>query len=268
MAQMCFGYKTISKATGKPNGGMSVRTAACWAPLKVSQPDSVISEVTWVPEHGASAHVKLLLPLMFKDVKVEEIECPRGANSDKLHYAVRFSNLENVYRHNFMFRMFIIRNIDRDISCRKSFEYLIKYGANPLLAAAVAANIEIRQGFGANNTQLCAKGYACCFNMGVTVADVKAFGRDPTQLRNKMDWKFSEGRGFGYKPESEDIAGRVQYQSDAIMKTCTGYTPSRAQFASPTWGGGVQKFMAKLFKDKSFLALSLGTDVNNTKVVR
>lgn len=270
MASMCFGYKTIDKNTGVESG-MGIRNTACWAPLKLSQDNLSITEITWVPEKGHSKHIKLLLPLLFKGVDYEEIH--KTENETKFPngnpYAIRFFNLGEQYRVNFMFRMFIIRNIDRDDSCTRSFEYMVAYGCNPLKAAAVAANIDIKfGGWGRdNNITLGAKGYACCFSRLVTVADVNAFARDPSALRNKADWKFKEGRGFGYQPEMKN--GRIQYDGNAVSNACTGYKPSRPQFASQNWDNNkLNIFLSKLFKDNHFLSDEVAQAMSKVKVVR
>lgn len=251
---MTFGYKSFDKRT-EQEGGMEVRGAACWAPLKIPQEQVVITEITWVPNRGESEHTKLLLPALFPDVKyvTGKKEFPNIKGGEK--FFVTFTGLEDVYRNNFMFRMFIIRNIDRDDNQKRSFEYLHKQkGVNLLEAAAVAANLNTEAGGWGANAQwaLRIKGYASCFGPSVTVADVKAFARDPEALRNKKDWKFGEGRGFGYGgAQDNNTNGRANYYPSAMHSTCTGYKPSRPQFRSITWNpNNVTAFLVKLFGAK------------------
>lgn len=258
MASMCFGYKTTNTATGLEFVKKPVITA-CWAALKWPNPEIVLNEITWVPEQGHSNHIKVLLPLMFPDVKYEEFECTRGGTYSQMHYAVRFTGLENVYRSNFMFRMFVIRNIDRDGSCTKAFEYLLSNGFDPLASAAVAANIDVRVGWN-RDSFLSQKGYASCMNGIITVADVKAFARAPHKVKHKQDLKFGEGGGFGYRyhPGLEGL----RYDGSMTQNTLAHYQPSRAQFASRKWLDGVQPFLAALFKKgKKVPAILLADDL-------
>lgn len=248
MANMYFGYKCKSKDPQTPNKEMAMRSAACWAPLKFYDTNQVVTELTWSPNKGQSDHVKLLLPLLFPDIKYEEVQVKRGTG-EQLHYAVRFTGLENVYRNNFMFRMFCIRNIDRDDGCTKSFDYMIKYGMNPLVALAVAANIGIRFGFN-GSCVLEKKGYARCMGNMVTVADVKAFARKPHKMVTKTDQLFSIGGGYGYKIGPN---GRAAHIGDAAESAIRCYKPTRPQFASKTWGTPTEKFLFALTKDKHFL---------------
>lgn len=251
---MTFGYKATNSATGA-DLSMAVRNAACWAPLKQMSDQFVLQEITWLPNRGKSEHIVELLPLLFPDVKY--IVGTYKFN-EKEEFSITFTGLEDVYRNSFMFRMFVIRNIDRDVCQYRAYEYLRKLPkVNLLEAAVVAANLDQSCNGWGRNTQwfLKAKGYACCFGPAVTVADVKAFARNPAELRNKKDWKFGEGRGFGYggKTDNHPASGRAQYYSGAMMTTCTGYKPSRPQFHSQTWRDGNQlTFCRKLFGAKAF----------------
>lgn len=248
MANMYFGYKCINKTTGRAGKEMAIRSAACWAPLKFFNTDEMVTELTWSPNKGHSDHVKLLLPLLFPDIKYEEVQVRRTAG-EQIHYAVRFTGLENVYRNNFMFRMFCIRNIDRDDGCTKSFDYMVKYGMNPLVALAVAANIGIRFGFN-GSCELEKKGYARCMGNMVTVADVKAFARKPHKMVTSTDQLFSIGGGYGYKIGPN---GRAAHLSDAAESAIRCYKATRPQFASKTWVTPTGAFLFALTKDKHFL---------------
>lgn len=256
MANMYFGFSCFDMGSGEPSIQVDVRSAACWASLKFSNQQNILTEVTWCPNKGHSAHVKLLLPLLFPDIEYEEVKVSRSRGSQVLHYGVRFTGLEKVYRNNFMFRMFAIRNIDRDSSCTKTFDYLLRYGMNPLMALAVAANTELRFGFGAENCTINKKGYAKCMGNSVTVADVRAFARNPHKAVNKTDQLFQVGGGYGYK---YDKNGCASYVNDAAELGIKGYKATNPQFVSKSWGIPTTEFLFALTKDKHFLDPSLGS---------
>ena len=252
---MYFGYKCINKETKESGKERKIQNVACWAPLNHIPNDQCITEVTWAPNRGHSDHVKLLLPLLFPDIKYEEVQVKRSTSSDVLHYGVRFTGLENVHRRNFMFRMFAIRNIDRDASCTKTFDYLVKYGMNPLMALAVAANVEIRYNFDGNST-LHKKGYARCMHPDVTVADVKAFARKPERAANKGDQLFSMGAGYNSFIKTN---GAVIYAINPVETSIQGYKATAPQFTSKDWSIPVEEFLFALTKDKHFLDPNLAS---------
>lgn len=252
MASMNFGYKSYDKATDR-HINRDVSRAACWAALKWSTKSRTLTEVTWAPEHGESRHVKVLLPLLFPDIKYREEKVGT-------RYQVVFPGLENVYRNNFMFRMFVIRNIDRDLNCRMAFEYFLKAGYDPLMSAAVAANIDIRHGWKGEVT-LGQKGYACCFSTYTTVADVRAFARKPQKHHGK-DEKFGTGAGYGYYGEKNSGLS----DPNAVQAAIFHYKPSSPQFASKRWGDGVQGFLANLFKDKKLTSPEVAKEIGQIKV--
>lgn len=264
MASMIFGYTTYNKKE-KETKVVPPRIAACWAALRWGDADCILKEVVWIPERGHSDHIKLLLPRIFPDIAYEEFESTYD-RSDDLHYAVRFPNLDKVYRGNFMFRMFVIRNIDRDVYCTRSFEYFIKNGFDPLKSAAVAANLDIRKWWN-GKMSINQKDYASCFSTNVTVADVNAFARAPHKVKHKYDSKFSKGRGYYYEYHKTGMKHSIVFIQSVLAK----YKPSAPQFSSRKWGDNLQKFLSDLFKKGKkpnllLLSKDLASLIHTTKV--
>lgn len=228
MASMFFGFKFRNITTDEVEVDRKVCSHACWASLKYPSNQQYISEVTWCPNKGHSEHVKLLLPLLFPDIKYQESAHVPLTNGGT-RWGVTFTGLKDVMRNHFMFRMFVIRNIDRDNSCTLAFTNLLAMGVEPLQAAVTAANINSTRGFGNRAAMLERKGYACCFGPHVTIADIRAFARDPAKVRNtKSDWAFGEGRGYGYNKDGRN-------NTTAACNALTKYIPTAKKFASPQW---------------------------------
>lgn len=257
MACMYFGYKFSSVITDAVVVDNPVRNHACWASLRYCTEKQYVSEVTWSPNQGQSEHVKLLLPLMFSKDTYEEVETTRNRGAFK-HYGIRFHNLKNEMRNHFMFRLFVIRNIDRDSSCTKMFDILLKLGVDPLQAAVVAANTMFSMGFGGAE-RFERKGYANCLGPEISIADIRAFARDPLKPRNlAADWVFGKGRGYGYFSSGN-------HNGSAAMNALFKYKNLNGKFTSPKWcecdSTNLGPWLAKLTNKKKFNKLSALNDL-------